>query len=379
MRNIFLLYMPPGNPEAMLHYRDTIQQRVPLDRLARYLPRDQLEQLKDLFGGKPVAVWGSRNSPMNRSKFDRMSVGDDLLIVEGDTIRLLGKVAHKTVNPGLSRELWKSLGGNDEGWDLIYFIANPVEIGVPFADFCRLFGYQTSYQLRGFTAVSDDRLAAFYERYDDLYSILLRLRAGWTVEQREPPRAEEPAPAMVEVEPEDVATVLGSQAVSDHVKMQWKLANLGLKAGQKVWIPVGDQSRLQKAYEFSEFESSFAAGIDLPKSYVENIDVVWKEEFRIDAAFEIENSTAIYSGLLRFADLTVVAPNTLYPMFIVAPMEKRGRLLAQLSRPAFRRLELGSKVKFLSYEAVEDIDRFFASQASGLSVEVVAGRAERLA
>jgi hypothetical protein len=48
-------------------------------------------------------------------------------------------------------------------------------------------------------------------------------------------------------------------------------------------------------------------------------DVVWKEEFRIDAAFEIENSTSIYSGLLRFADLTMVAPNTIYPLFIVSP------------------------------------------------------------
>ena len=42
-------------------------------------------------------------------------------------------------------------------------------------------------------------------------------------------------------------------------------------------------------------------GLDTQVKYVENIDVVWKEEFRIDAAFEIENSTSIYSGLLRFA------------------------------------------------------------------------------
>jgi len=48
-------------------------------------------------------------------------------------------------------------------------------------------------------------------------------------------------------------------------------------------------------------------------------DVVWKEEFRIDAAFEIENGTSIYSGLLRFADLTMVAPNTIYLLFIVSP------------------------------------------------------------
>ena len=143
-------------------------------------------------------------------------------------------------------------------------------------------------------------------------------------------------------------------------------------------VPASDQGKLRKVYEFNEFETEFAAGIDLPKSYVENIDVVWKEEFRIDAAFEIENTTAIYSGLLRFADLTILAPNTTYPMFIVAPVEKRNRVREQLLRPAFRRLELRDKVKFLPYEAVDDIDNFFANSTSGLSVDLMAGKAEVL-
>jgi hypothetical protein len=106
--------------------------------------------------------------------------------------------------------------------------------------------------------------------------------------------------------------------------------------------------------------------------------VVWKEEFRIDAAFEVENSTAIYSGLLRFADLNIVAPNTTYPMFIVAPSERRNHVREQLLRPVFRRLELRDKVKFLPYEAVDDIERFFSSATAGLSVDLMKGRAETL-
>jgi hypothetical protein len=364
----------------MLHYRDTIQNRVPMERLARFLSRDQVERLREVFSNRPIAVWGSRNSPANRAKFERMGVGDDLLIVEGEAIKLMGKVAYKAINPDLSRELWRNLNGDSsEGWDLVYFIANPLEVGVPFVEFCKLLGYEPNYQLRGFTSVSEERLGRFYEHYDDLYSILVRLRSGKAVEQREVPKAEEPAPPpLIEVEREDVDAVLASEVVSDHVKMQWKLASLGLKAGEKVWVPAGDQGKLRKVYEFNEFEAEFAAGIDLPKSYVENIDVVWKEEFRIDAAFEIENTTAIYSGLLRFADLSILAPNTTYPMFIVAPVEKRNRVREQLLSPAFRRLELRDKVKFLPYEAVDDIDRFFASSSSGLSVALIAGKAEVL-
>lgn len=161
--------------------------------------------------------------------------------------------------------------------------------------------------------------------------------------------------------------------------MQWRLAALGRKAGEKVWAPPADQTRIRKLYEFSEFEPEFAAGIDLPKSYVENIDVVWKEEFRINAAFEVEHSTSIYSGLLRFADLNAIAPNTLYPMFVVAPAARRSRVRDQLLRPAFKHLDLRDKVLFLPYEAVNEIDEFFEKTTAGLSVDLIRAKAEKVA
>ena len=335
--------------------------------------------MKRVFGERPIAIWGSKDGPGNRARFERMEEGDDLLIVEGATIKLMGKIALKTINPDLSRELWHNIANPREsaGWDLIYFIANPLEVDVPFREFCRLFAYEETYQLRGLTTVSNDKLEEFYDKYDDLYSILMRIRAGQPVAQKLQVREPEPQP-IASVEPEDIQEALQSPLVSDHVKMQWKLASLGLKAGEKVWVPVADQARLRQSYDFSQFEPEFSTGIDLPKNYFENIDVVWKEEFRIDAAFEVENSTAIYSGLLRFADLNIVAPNTTYPMFIVAPAERRNRVREQLRRPVFRRLDLMSKVKFLPYETIDEIEQFFARTASGLSVELIRGRAESL-
>lgn len=106
--------------------------------------------------------------------------------------------------------------------------------------------------------------------------------------------------------------------------------------------------------------------------------MVWKEEFRIDAAFEIENSTSIYSGLLRFADLTIVAPNTIYPMFIVAPGERRNRVREQLTRPSFRRLGIHDKVRYQSYDKIHEIEEFFGESKSGLSVDVFVGKSEHL-
>jgi hypothetical protein len=66
-------------------------------------------------------------------------------------------------------------------------------------------------------------------------------------------------------------------------------------------------------------------------------------------------------------------------MFIVAPKEKKNRLRDQLRRPAFRRLELDKKVRFLSYEAVDEIDQFFSESSAGLSVDIVLAKSEQAA
>lgn len=384
MRNIFLLYIPPTNHEAVVHYEDTIRRKVTPDRIYRFVDQNTRRKLEDIFGGRPIAVWGSRDSQANRAKFERMVPGDEILIVEGDSIKLLGKIAATIVNQDLSRELWKNIRGDtSEGWDLIYFIANPLEIDLPFSEFSNLFGYAANYQLRGFTIVGPDKLEAFYNRYDDLYSILVLLKQGQKVYEKSP--AEELSSAGVgvkeadvQIEPADVTAVLSNGELSDHVRMQWKLIGLGLKCGSKVWIPASDQKKIRAQYQFTDFETNFAAGLDTQTRYVENIDVVWKEEFRIDAAFEVENTTAIYSGLLRFADLSLVAPNTLYPLFIVAPQDKRNRLIEQLRRPTFRHLHLDSKVRYLSYEAVNQIDDFARNMQRGLNVELISGKAEEI-
>lgn len=372
MRNIFLLYMPPGNAEAMVHYQDTIRNKVAFNRIAAHISPSLGRKLQQVFGSRPIAVWGSRDTPANRSKFDRMKEGDEILIVEGQTIRLLGRVAAKDTNAALSRELWQNLRGEtDQGWDLIYFIANPKEIGLPLNEFCRLVGWQENLQLRGFTSIAHERLEQFYAKYDDLYEILSRLRKGDRIHEVPEPIAPSPPPQR-----EEEAAARPEPEISDHLRMQWLLLKMGRQAGETVWAPKNDQQRITAEYSFGEFPETFAPGLDTQAKYVENIDVVWKQEFRIGAAFEIENSTSIYSGLLRFADLTMVAPNTVYPMFIVAPGERRNRVREQLTRPSFRHLGIHEKVRYLSYEKVNEIEDFFGESKAGLGVDVFVGKSE---
>lgn len=68
------------------------------------------------------------------------------------------------------------------------------------------------------------------------------------------------------------------------------------------------------------------------------IDVIWLKGNSVQAAFEIESTTSIYSGLLRMADLISMLPNLNMPLFIVAPDERRQKVFTEVQRPTFRHL-----------------------------------------
>ena len=71
---------------------------------------------------------------------------------------------------------------------------------------------------------------------------------------------------------------------------------------------------------------------------IELIDVLWLRGNAIIAAFEIESTTSIYSGLLRMSDLITMQPNLNIPLYIVAPDERRDKVIAEVNRPTFSRL-----------------------------------------
>jgi hypothetical protein len=81
------------------------------------------------------------------------------------------------------------------------------------------------------------------------------------------------------------------------------------------------------------------------------IDVLWlKGANQVAAAFEIEHTTSIYSGLLRMSDLTASSPNLNFPLYIIAPEARLPQVEKELSRPTFQALELHKRCGFFSDE-----------------------------
>jgi hypothetical protein len=95
--------------------------------------------------------------------------------------------------------------------------------------------------------------------------------------------------------------------------------------------------------------------------------VLWLKGRSIEAAFEIESTTSIYSGLLRMSDLLAMQPNLSIPLFIVAPDDRREKVISEVNRPTFARLSppIVEVCRFISLDtlrtrlrAVESVVRY---------------------
>lgn len=157
------------------------------------------------------------------------------------------------------------------------------------------------------------------------------------------------------------ATEPNAKSNRDSIKAQADLAKLGEAMGFRVWLP-----RQDRAAVLQHWTPLGGTLLDsLPLNYddttlktIEQIDVIWLKGRAIQRAFEVEHTTAIYSGLLRMADLLALQPNMDIALHIVAPGERRDKVLGEIKRPVFSLIErqpLSRRCSFLAYESLHEI------------------------
>ena len=140
-----------------------------------------------------------------------------------------------------------------------------------------------------------------------------------------------------------------------HTQIQWMLGKFGQQIGYQVWIAANDRNKEYKGKKLGEISidklPSLALDDDFQKA-IELIDVVLLKGKQVAAAFEIEHTTSIYSGLLRMHDLAISAPNSKLPLYIIAPENRIGKVRKELSRPTFKTLKINDRCGFFSAEAL---------------------------
>jgi len=163
-----------------------------------------------------------------------------------------------------------------------------------------------------------------------------------------------------ETELEDDHAIAPVKVPTSHTEIQWLLMKLGSDMGLDVWVARNDRSRDFNGHRFSQLARLRA---DLPQQFdevtnrtIELIDVLWLRKTAIVAAFEIESTTSIYSGLLRMSDLLSMQPNLNIPLYLVAPDERRMKVLSEVNRPTFNRLSppLKDVCRYLAFSIVRE-------------------------
>jgi hypothetical protein len=185
-----------------------------------------------------------------------------------------------------------------------------------------------------------------------------RIRRGQGV-QRKPHRGRPPKvpeqPQRVGIEDDRAESKRDSSA---HTKAQSELVLLGRITGCSVWIASNDQSRQYAGRNLADdcLKKLPRMGLsDEATKRISLIDVIWINQNSPTAAFEIETSTSIYSGLLRMSDLLSVVPALNIQIYIVAPKERERKVLSELGRPTFRKIGLSEYCRYISSEDLSDL------------------------
>ena len=150
-------------------------------------------------------------------------------------------------------------------------------------------------------------------------------------------------------------------SVRASTKMQALIAKIGEAMGFKIWLPKQDRINVLK-----EWQPNKKSLIEkLPLNYdlttlrtIEQIDVLWLNKRSIVRAFEVEHTTAVYSGILRMADLLSLQPNMDIKLHLVAPTDRRDKVFQEIQRPVFSLLEKGPMTDFctfISYDSLTEL------------------------
>jgi hypothetical protein len=151
-----------------------------------------------------------------------------------------------------------------------------------------------------------------------------------------------------------------------HSQVQTLLAGIGHAKGYDIYVPPYDAGSLD--WSLTE---PFTVRRELPSTFdklrgiLGEIDVVWFAggQYEIEGLYEVEHSTPLYSGLLRFNDVLLCNPQV--ARFTIASNESRRELFSrQVSRPTFQKSGLSELCSFLEYANVFEWHRRISKEAN---------------
>lgn len=137
-----------------------------------------------------------------------------------------------------------------------------------------------------------------------------------------------------------------------HNQIQSLVGAIGIHKGYNLWFPSKDKANIdQSIVSNSNVLQTIPTFNQDVNHIISEIDVIWFNENYPISFWEVEHSTPIYSGLLRFNDvlLSVAGVDNFN---IIAKRDRENKFGREINRPTFKKNQLINKVSFIDYENI---------------------------
>jgi len=180
--NHSLFVLTASNPEAYQHYIDTIERGFPINDIKEFLSEDQYIALRNLCGEEHLKAWGATPGKGNIATWNKMNIGDPILIYRQGNFEYYAFIAFKLHNVEIAKKLWRT-NIKGETWEYVYFLDKLTEISVPVKIFNESIGYKDNFTPQGFSSVDKKKVDYLKEKFGSIESFLNYLAEGKWIER----------------------------------------------------------------------------------------------------------------------------------------------------------------------------------------------------
>jgi hypothetical protein len=170
MTNIFIF--TASNAEAKKHLHDTVENPIPPEKVGKHFSGNELTRVREI-GEKQHGyyAWGARPGSGNIATWNRMQLGDLVIVYQNGFYTFLSKVLFKAKNKNFAIENWGKSPENDTR-EYMYLLEQPTKLKPP--QKASAVSKYLPGRYMGFTRLSDDRLDKIAKDYLSLEDFVNR-------------------------------------------------------------------------------------------------------------------------------------------------------------------------------------------------------------
>lgn len=167
MNNLFII--TASNPDAQLHIRDTIDSPVPVEKAEKHFTGEELKQIRRIDTNHKYYAWGAVPGERNIPTWEKMQVGDHILIYQNKAYTYYTRILFKARNKAFALDNWGK-DGDGNTWEYMYLLEKPIKFASPVSASLLAEYLPASYM--GFTQITNDRIAKIVSNYNSLEKYL---------------------------------------------------------------------------------------------------------------------------------------------------------------------------------------------------------------